>query len=420
MKLKVIAAVAMVGLLSATWGGPSSEAATSGNTTGVSATEIKVSALGYKAAYGESLIGAQARFKRANDAGGVYGRKVVLADFNDDNQTPATDVQIVRKIVEQDKPFAIVPVLTATFPAAAYLNAQGVPFVGWGIVPDWCKKAAGFSLTGCIDPTINTTVTDSGPVVSKAFADGSARGTAVAILTADSDGGKQMRSLNDTWAYNGAEVVFAAHSVPIAPTVVSDYTPYATQLLTSNGGKQPDLINAALDTIGASSLYKKLKELGYKGKFLTYAVYDPRIASLSDGIYNEITFAPWEQTKTPAVAQMIKDVNAIDTKSPRSLAMAAGYWSADLFLQLLKKAGKNLTRERFISAGNKKFSFNGQGGTANLQFPASHTEAAGGLALVAGNGKGYDVTAPFAALASIPKAKYRKQVAADKKAQKAK
>jgi branched-chain amino acid transport system substrate-binding protein len=100
--------------------------------------------------------------------------------------------------------------------------------------------------------------------------------------------------------------------------------------------------------------------------------------------------------------------------------MAAGYWSADLFLQLLKKAGKNLTRERFISAGNKKFSFNGQGGTANLQFPASHTEAAGGLALVAGNGKGYDVTAPFAALASIPKAKYRKQVAADKKAQKAK
>jgi ABC-type branched-subunit amino acid transport system substrate-binding protein len=430
VRIKIGAALAVLVLLAAacsssksdsssgstTKPGTTAAAAKTRTTTGVTDTVIKVSALGYKAAYGEALIGAQARFKRENDAGGVYGRRIVLTDFNDDNQTPSTDSQVATKVVEQDKPFAIVPVMTASFPAAAYLNQQGVPFVGWGIVPDWCNKNAGFSLTGCVDPNINTTVSNFVPTVKAAFLDGSAKGKAVALIGSDNDAGKLgLQEFADMWTYNDAKVVYTSNAVPLPPTVVADYTPYAQAIMASNGGKGPDLVEAVSSTTDGAGIAKKLRELGYKKAILEFSLYDPRIASISKNVYNEITFAAWEQTRTPAVEQMIKDVDAVNTTAARGLAMEAGYWSADLFIQILKATGKDLTREKFIAAGNDNFKYDGQGGTANVNFPKDHTEGAAGIALVLGNGTGYDVTAPFTDLPTIPKAGYDKQLAARKK-----
>jgi hypothetical protein len=43
---------------------------------GVTATSIKVGGLGYSYLYGDADIGAKARFQRANDTGGVNGRRL--------------------------------------------------------------------------------------------------------------------------------------------------------------------------------------------------------------------------------------------------------------------------------------------------------------------------------------------------------
>jgi branched-chain amino acid transport system substrate-binding protein len=428
MKVRLVAALAVVSLVAAGFGSATAASASpttkagapavkAANTTGVTASEIKVSALGYKAFYGDSLIGAQARFKRENDAGGVNGRKITLTDFNDDNQTPATDSQVAKKIVEQDKPFAIVPVMTAAFPAAAYLNQQGVPFVGWGIVPDWCKKNAGFSLTGCTDPTIGRTVSNFVPQVSPVFPDKTAKGKKIALIGADNDSAKlSLQGFADMWTYNGAKVLYKSNAIPLPPVVVSDYTPYAQAIMATNGGKGPDLVEAVSSTTDGIGIAKKLRELGYKNPILEFSLYDPRIASASKDIYNEITFAAWEQTDMPAVAQMIKDVNAVDSKVTKGLALEAGYWSADLFISILKKAGKNLSRESFIAAGNKNFKYNGQNGTTNLSFPANHIDGKSGITIVYGTGTGYTVTSPFANLPSMSKKVFDKQLKAGKRA----
>ena len=419
MKLKLVTMTALVGFVAVscsssksdnvvtTRPGPNVGSITEPKTrtaTGVTDTEIKVSALGYKAAFGDSLVGAQARFKRENDAGGVFGRKIVLTDFNDDNQTPATDSSLATKIVEQDKPFAIVPVMTAAFPAADYLNNAGVPYVGWGIVPDWCNKTAGFSLNGCTDPAINSTVGNFGPQAAALFADGKIKDKTIALIGTDNASAKiATKSFGEVWTHNGAKVVTTRNTVPLAPTVVADFTPYAQQILQSNGGKGPDLAEFVLDTGTTVGLAKKLRELGYKGVILTFTLYDPRIAPLSNNIFNEITFAPWEQQNTPAVAQMLKDIAAVDPSATKSLPLAAGYWSADLFISLLKHAGKDLTREKFLAAANAGFKYDGQGGTSNLEFPADHTEVASAIAFVEGNGKNYTVTVPFAPTPMVPK-----------------
>jgi branched-chain amino acid transport system substrate-binding protein len=420
MKVRMVAAFAIVSLVAAVFGSAAAAGAApkvlakkAADTTGVTDTTVTVSALGYKAFYGDALIGAQARFKRANDTGGVNGRKIVLNDFNDDNQTPATDSQVATKIVQQDKPFAIVPVVTASFPAAAYLNAKGVPFVGWGIVPDWCKKNAGFSLTGCVDPAISRTVSNFVPQVSTVFPDKTAKGKRIALIGADNDSAKiNSKGFADMWTYNGAKVVYNSNAIPLPPVVVSDYTPYAQAIIAA----KPDLVVAVSSTTDGAGIAKKLRELGYKKPILEFSLYDPRIASLSKDLYNEITFAAWEQTDTPAVSQMIKDVNAVDAKATKGLALEAGYWSADLFLAILQKAGKNLSRESFIAAGNKNFKYNGNGGTANLNFPTNHIDSRSGIAIVYGNGTSYDVTSPFTNVSPMSKKVFQKQLKAGKTA----
>ncbi len=426
MRVKTVAGLALIAMLASSCSSSKSDSATTSTkagaattqpktrtTTGVTDTEIKVSGLGYKAFYADALVGAQARFKRENDAGGVNGRKIVLTDFNDDNQTPATDTQVATKVVEQDKPFAIVPVLTAAFPAADYLQAQGVPFVGWGIVPNWCAKTAGFSLTGCTDNAQSSVVANFGPTVAKIFPGGSVKGKSIALIGSDDSSAKAtIKGFSDIWKYNDANVVYKSNAIPLPPTVVSDYTPYAQAILATNGGKGPDLVEAISSLTDGAGIAKKLRELGYKGRILEFSLYDPRIAPLSKGIYDEITFAAWEQTSTPAVAQMIKDVNAVDPKAPKGLPLAAGYWSADLFIQILKKAGKDLTREKFIAAGNDGFSYDGQGATTSLTFPAGHTDQAGGLAIVLGDGTGYKVISPFANAPTIETTTFQKKLKA--------
>jgi ABC-type branched-subunit amino acid transport system substrate-binding protein len=377
---------------------------TTRTTTGVTDTTINVSALGYSASYGDALIGAQARFKRENDAGGVDGRKIILTKFNDENQTPATDLSVAKQVVTQDKPFAIVPVMTAAFPAADYLNQQGVPYVGWGIVPDWCNKNTGFSLTGCTDPNINTKVGNFVKIVEKIFPDKSAKGKTIALIGADNDSAKQsLTNFGNMWRYNGAKVVYNQGSMPLPPTVVADYTPYAQALLTSNNGKAPDLIEAVSSFADGAGLAKKLHELNYTGKILEFSLYDPRVAAISKNVYNEITFAPWQSTNVPAVQQMITDVNAIDSKVAHSLPVEAGYVSADLFIQILKKVGKDLTRERFVQVANDNFKYDAQGLSSDVTFPEDHTEGNAGISIVLGNGTSYDVIAPLQELSAFPK-----------------
>src|SRR5579862_3764866 len=71
-------------------------------TTGVSASEIKVGAILYKAFYGDGLSGFEARIKKENDAGGVFGRKISVVAALDDGQDNSTDLTAAKTLVQQD------------------------------------------------------------------------------------------------------------------------------------------------------------------------------------------------------------------------------------------------------------------------------------------------------------------------------
>src|SRR5438046_8376404 len=67
--------------------------------------------------------------KEINAAGGVNGRKIVVV-FEDDGHSPTKALAAVKKLVEQDKVFAVFGVggSNATVGAVDYMKEKGVPY----------------------------------------------------------------------------------------------------------------------------------------------------------------------------------------------------------------------------------------------------------------------------------------------------
>jgi branched-chain amino acid transport system substrate-binding protein len=90
---------------------------------------------GEAAAFGSVGPGAKAYFDYVNARGGVHGRKIRYV-FYDDGYNPARTVQLTRKLVEQDRVFAVFNAVGTANNLAIrdYLNAAKVPqlFVGDG------------------------------------------------------------------------------------------------------------------------------------------------------------------------------------------------------------------------------------------------------------------------------------------------
>ncbi len=112
-----------------------------GDTTGVTDTEIKLGihiplSQNPAAAYAPIAFGIDAFFDYINAQGGIYGRKITFI-IGDDHYNPPDTVEVVKKLVEQDKVFAIVGGLgEATHNAVwKYLEEKGVPdmFVSTGL-----------------------------------------------------------------------------------------------------------------------------------------------------------------------------------------------------------------------------------------------------------------------------------------------
>jgi branched-chain amino acid transport system substrate-binding protein len=99
---------------------------------GVTATEIvlggTVPLSGEAAAFGAVGPGAKAYFDHVNARGGVHGRRIRYV-FYDDAYNPAQTVQLTRRLVEQDKVFALFNVVGTANNLAIrdYTNAQKVP-----------------------------------------------------------------------------------------------------------------------------------------------------------------------------------------------------------------------------------------------------------------------------------------------------
>ncbi|TMD38948.1 MAG: ABC transporter substrate-binding protein, partial [Chloroflexi bacterium] len=128
-----IAIVCAVGLLAACGETAGSSSSNTASAPGITASEIKIGStqpLTGPAAPGYSEIApaANAYFQYVNAHGGIFGRKITY-EYLDDGYNPTNTASVTRKLVLQDKVFAVFNALgTPTHLAVVdYLNSEKVP-----------------------------------------------------------------------------------------------------------------------------------------------------------------------------------------------------------------------------------------------------------------------------------------------------
>ncbi|MFA5785428.1 MAG: ABC transporter substrate-binding protein [Actinomycetota bacterium] len=105
---------------------------------GLTANTIKIGYVGdfsgqARAFFGPALDTLNAYIADINSRGGIHGRKARLVYYSANYQSPDQVLSAVRRLVEQDKVFVVVMLVSldvSAGPAVAYLNEKGVPCLG--------------------------------------------------------------------------------------------------------------------------------------------------------------------------------------------------------------------------------------------------------------------------------------------------
>ena len=130
-------------------------------------------------------------------------------------------------------------------------------------------------------------------------------------------------------------------------------------------------------------LYSALKRAGYKGVLTDATSYDaailkdPASAQALEGVIAAPMFEPFE-SDAPEIARLRADVEKVAPGATLTQHLAIGYWAADIFLDLLDKTGKELTREKFLATANGSYTYEkpASAGSATRRTTASRTAVA--------------------------------------------
>ena len=377
-------------------------------TRGVTDTEIKIGGLAAltspQGGYTGVDVGAKARFERANREGGVNGRQINYIGVKDDGEDPTRNLSQGRELVQQDGVFAIAPVVTqGLLPQTTDIFEQEkVPFVGWGFMPGFCGSQYGFGFNGCITPPsgdLANTSTAATLVDALKLGDGDT----VALQGYDAEGGRLgVDALKAAFTNAGLEVVYTDTSMPT--TDATDFTPFVQKIMTSANGQPPTAVAMVTLFNNTVGLTGSLNAAGYKGATMNYLTYVPgllenqqTVASAIDGTYVNTQWLP-QEFGGPAIQQVQDDLKAIGEDPTIGFATSIGYWSADVLVQMLDAAGKDLTAESFAEAVNGGWTYEPLGdpmGIGPVQYPRDHDQPTPCAALVQVKGTNYEPVLPL-------------------------
>ncbi len=294
----------------------------------------------------EMTKGMKAYFNWINKRGGVYGRKIELI-VADDQLNPAKTVVEVKRLVEQDKIFALVGGL-GTYGCLAvmdYVEQNKIPFVYQGsgasqlILP---PKKYIFA--------VQPDYTLEGALIAKYVAE-IAKFKNPAIVYMNNDVG-----LEGYAAFKGELAKYK-----MTPSVEISYNPADTDysgLVIKLVDKNPDVVvvyGLLTDTV---RWVKTIRDYGLNSKVITtYANADPSFLTLAGKYAEGVIFTGWVPLPTPDRPAFVRDYQRAVSihqetyakELPSSYAVA-GFIAAEVFTEGLIRAGKNLTRDGLVKA----------------------------------------------------------------------
>jgi hypothetical protein len=267
-----------------------------------------------------------------------------------------------------------------------------VPYFGWALSSNFCGNRYGFGFTGC--PVPEGFTSNAWPLlVSKAL--NGATGRSVAIVTENTPSGQyDLTSLTAASKNVKFKVVYA--KAALGSPATPDLNAVAKEVTTSNAGTIPDAVFVVGNPSNVLGMQQALSANGFLGAFTNQIQYAPNLVAPAINAFVLTQTAPVESAPTnPAMAQLVADVQKVAPNQPIDQAVDAGYWSADLFLAAVERAGKNLTPAALVKAANSKFTYEVADTVGPTTFPAAHTVPTPCGALVTSNGTAYAVKVPY-------------------------
>ena len=381
--------------------------------TGITDDEITVAGLGPNNPYKQfgADTGAMARFKVANDDGGVNGRTINYIGWTDDGNSPDTNLQETRRLIQQEGVAALVPVMTPWFlEGAEFAEQQGIPAFGWGISAGFCESKFAFGFSGCLTPPPPVKIASNtwGSLIDEYFQSQGeqqgAEGKTAAVIAEDNDSGRSgVKVIAATAEAVDMDVVYEKASMPAAEggTPVSDFSPYINDIMTSADGGQPDVVFVVISQNNLLGFAPALDAAGFEGLQTNAVLYSPQAAAIVTDDFVLTQFAtPEAAADTPTVQEFVDAVEAVDPEAVINQPTIAGYIAADMFIAALEKAGKNPTPESIQKAA-AKMTYSLEGMVGPTKYPKGFKQGTPCGQLAESNGDAFTVAVAFSCFQNI-------------------
>jgi ABC-type branched-subunit amino acid transport system substrate-binding protein len=327
--------------------------ANAGDSTGVSAKRIKIGYIFSETGVAGSTFknagkAFQARIDRQNAAGGVNGRKIATEIIDDGGTT--NNLQAAQDLVQNRKVFAVVNNSAFAFLSYRFLLGAGVPVVAGGYDGNEYGQPGNeklIDMLGNQGPVIGPPYTVL-PKVMKQM--GARRIAALAYGVSPSSTAAAQNLQKYAVPALGLEAVYTNTSVDFGTTDVSPQV-----LGMKNAGADGVYLPLVASTnfavlTGAAQNNLKFKSAVLATGYGQDLLDQPIISQLGPEVRLQTTFAPVE-VSTKATKQFQADLKkyANYTGVP-DFGQYTGYIIAELLIDGLQAAGKNLTRAGFITA----------------------------------------------------------------------
>jgi branched-chain amino acid transport system substrate-binding protein len=337
---------------------------------GVSATEIRVSGVASTTnplggLYGTAFDGVQAYFNMVNAQGGIYGRKLVLVNRHDDQLSQ--NKREVEAIVDQDNVFAVLPVATIfSFSGASVLAQNNIPTFGWNINDEWTGPPNLFGQTGAL---CNGSDCPGVPLPWVAQKLGKKRIAVLAYNVANSaqclDGIKASFD-----KYPTAKIVYSTKSLAFG---VTDMSSDVKKMVDA----KVDLVATCMDSNGVLTLAREMRQQGLNVPQYLPNGYDHDFMDKNAGFFQGsivlVQEAPLEtKPKFKALQDYITWMGKGGFKTTENAEI--GWVNATMFVDGLKGAGADFTRQKVVDALNQQTAYDAGGMIAPVDWTKQHTD----------------------------------------------
>jgi branched-chain amino acid transport system substrate-binding protein len=355
---------------------PSTTTASGASSPGVTKTAINVGAIstltGAIASDFNGLApGIKAYFDTVDAAGGINGRKLILAYNLDDGGQPSQFTQLTHTLIDQDHAFAVM--VASYWFTPNYFVETNTPTYGYNVSGNWQGPPNLFAAGGSVQNY-------SAGVPAYAYVMNQTKSKNIAVISY----GPSITSSYDACSTTGTDLKAAGFNVTYEDLGAQLGGSYASavQRMQQTGSQ---FVVSCMQESDNITMARAIQQYGLKIHQLWLSGYDQSLlnqySSLMQGVYFNLSGnVPYEAaggrfgTTYPGMIQYLSAMKKYEPAFTYNGTALQGWQSAVLLAQAIKLAGNNLTQANIISITNHMTAFTAGGLTTVTNWENSHTK----------------------------------------------